>query len=91
MWMFSKVSEEVEALAQAIEDNPTEWVQTEFRFISERNPAISIWTVDGWLGLKITGHGDSSFNRREKKRLLRAIRICLTKQVGLIAQEVSDE
>jgi len=91
MWMFSTVSEEVEALAQALEDNPKQWVQQEYRFTNIKNPSISIWTANGLFGLKVTGHDRSSFNRKEKKRVLSAIHACLRKQIGLIAQEVSGE
>jgi len=91
MWLFDQVSEEIEDLAQAIEDNPSQWVQQEYRFTNIKNPSISIWTANGLFSLKLTGHDNSSFNRKEKKRILSAIHACLRKQIGLIAQEVSGE
>jgi len=86
----SKVGEEIEALAQAIENTPSSWIQGEYSFYNINNPSISIWTANGFFGFKISGQGKDSMNSKEKKRLMKSIRICLRKQIFIAAKEVLD-
>jgi len=87
----SKVGEDVEALAQAIEDTPKDWTQGQYNFTNNRNPSISIWTGNGTSHLHLEGHDEASMNRKEKKRVLKAIHVCLRKQIALVAKEIKND
>jgi len=87
MW-FTKVSDDVETLARAIEETPESWVQGDYKFINKKDPSISIWTANGTSFICLSGHDRSSMNMKEKRRIVKAIHICMGKQIGIVAEEV---
>jgi len=91
MWLFNEVGEDVEALAQAIEDTPKDWTQRQYNFVNNRNPSISIWTGNGTAHVHLEGQDEASMNHKEKKRVLKAIHVCLRKQIVLVTKEIRNE
>lgn len=68
---LSFVSEDIEQLAQYIEQNPQNWRQDSFDLIHKKEPKMEIWIASGMGFYKVDG---CRLNWFEKFRLHRAIK-----------------
>ena len=64
--IFNKiiVSDGVKGIGKQMIDNPLDWVQGNYEFVSKSNPDITIWTCNGIKNIKIRGFGGLSYSEK---------------------------
>lgn len=77
--MFFTVSKGIKELAKSMIENPHDWVQGTYEFMSTKHPDICIWTRNGVLNLTIGGNKCLSI--AEKFYLAKAIKLTTAKKL----------